>query len=57
MNKQQKGWDVKKEERETEEREQAMKELEHWEFKLRRARTEKQRALAEARVEYWKTLI
>lgn len=52
-----KGWELKKENDTADEREQAFKELEHWEMRLRKARTESQRILAEKRVEYWKRLI
>lgn len=52
-----KGWEVKKETDTADEREQAFKELEHWEMRLRKARTDSQRILAEKRIEYWKRLI
>lgn len=52
-----KGWMRKKEEDQADERERAYKELEHWEMRLRKARTESQRILAEKRIEYWKRLI
>ena len=52
-----KGWEVKKETDTADEREQAFKELEHWELRLRKARTENDKALAEKRIEYWKMLI
>lgn len=57
MNKQEKGWIARKESEIEEERHQAYKELEHWELRLKKARTEAQRKLAEKRIEYWKTLI
>ena len=52
-----KGWEAKKDTYLADEKEQALKELEHWELRLRRARTEKDRLLAEKRIEYWKRLI
>lgn len=52
-----KGWEQKKVNDTADEREQAFKELEHWEMRLRKARKESQRILAEKRVEYWKRLI
>ena len=52
-----KGWELKKENDTADEREQAFKELEHWEMRLRKARTEKDRELAKKRIEYWKQLI
>lgn len=52
-----KGWMKKKEEDQAEERERAFKELEQWEMRLRKARTEEQKKRAEARIEYWKRFI
>ena len=52
-----KGWELKKENDTADEREQAFKELEQWEMRLRKARTDSQRILAEKRIEYWKRLI
>ena len=52
-----KGWMRKKEEDQADERTKAFKELEHWELKLRKARTEAQKRLAKSRIEYWEKLI
>ena len=51
------GWMKKKEGDQAEERERAFKELEQWEMRFRKARTEEQKKRAEARIEYWKRLI
>ena len=56
-NKQLETWEMRKADRQAEEKEQAVKELEHWELRLRKARTENDKALAEKRIEYWRMLI
>lgn len=52
-----KGWEVKKETDTADEKAQAYKELERWEFILRVTKSSEKRELAKKRIEYWKRLV